>query len=88
LACASEGRLWYVRRDEETNGPAPRLPPVYSPKAGGPGRLVLVRADGSTVAVFAFSEFGPTPEAIREAAEEARLRPPPGDTDGQEGADK
>ncbi|MDQ3362146.1 MAG: hypothetical protein M3534_10860 [Actinomycetota bacterium] len=77
-----------MRRDVEPNGPALRPPPGYSQKAGGPGRLVLRRADGSTVAVFAFSAFGPTPEAIREAAEEDRPRPPPGDTDGQEGADK
>ena len=32
--------------------------------------LVLRRSDGSAVASFAFSAFGPTPEAIREAAEE------------------
>ncbi len=51
-----------------------RLPPGYSLEAGGPGRLVLVRDDGSAVAAFAFSAFGPTPEAIHEAAEEDRLR--------------
>ena len=50
------------------------LPPGYSLEAGEPGRLVLGRPDGSAVAAFAFSAFGPTPEAIHEAAEEDRLR--------------
>lgn len=50
------------------------LPPGYSLKSGSSGRLVLGRADGSAVAAFAFSAFGPPPEAIREAAEEDRRR--------------
>lgn len=51
-----------------------RLPPGYSLEAQGPGRLVLRHADGSAVAAFAFSAIGPTPEAVREVAEEDRLR--------------
>ena len=51
-----------------------RLPPGYSLEAEGRNRLVLRRADGSAVCTFVFSAFGPTPEAIREAAEEDRLR--------------
>ncbi len=64
-----------------------RLPPGYSLEAGGPGRLVLVRDDGSAVAAFAFSAFGPTPEAIHEAAEEdcVRRRRAPGGQEDEEG---
>jgi len=51
-----------------------RLPPGYSLEAEGRGLLVLRRSDGSAVSAFAFSAFGPTPEAIYEAAEEDRLR--------------
>ncbi len=51
-----------------------RLPAGYSLEAEGQDRLVLRRADGSAVCAFAFSAFGPTPEAVREAAEEDRLR--------------
>jgi hypothetical protein len=41
------------------------------PAGSGRGELlVLRRSDGSAVASFAFSAFGPTPEAVREAAEE------------------
>ena len=50
------------------------LPAGYSLEAEGRGLLVLRRADGSAVCAFAFSAFGPTPEAVREAAEEDRLR--------------
>ena len=63
-----------MRRDGASDETVTRLPPGYSLEAGGPSRLVLKRADGSVVAAFAFSAFGPTPEAIREAAEEDRLR--------------
>ena len=48
------------------------LPPGYSLETEGSGCLVLRRADGSAVAVYAFSAFGPTPESIRLAAEEDR----------------
>ncbi len=51
-----------------------RLAPGLSLEAEDPGWLVLVRADGSVVAAFDFSAFGPTPEAVREAAEEDRRR--------------
>jgi hypothetical protein len=47
-----------------------------------------MRSDGSAVASFAFSAFGPTPEAIREAAEEdyrKGRRRAQGDEDGEEG---
>ncbi len=50
------------------------LPSGYSLEAEGRNRLVLGRADGSAVCAFAFSAFGPTPEAVGEAAEEDRLR--------------
>ena len=50
------------------------LPAGYSLGAEGPDRLVLRRADGSAVCAFAFSAFGPTPDAVRDAAEEDRLR--------------
>ncbi len=63
-----------MRRDEgQTEGSnegSPRLPPGYSLEAKGPDLLVLRRPDGSVVAAFAFSAFGPTPESIRETAEE------------------
>ncbi len=74
-AAAAKGRLWVVRSDEVSNEAAVmRLPPGYSLEGGGLGRLVLARADGSAVAAFAFSAFGPTPEAVRDAAEEDRIR--------------
>lgn len=63
-----------MRRDEVRDEAVLRLPPGYSLEARDPGRLVLVRADGSAVAAFAFSAFGTTPEAVREVAEEDRLR--------------
>lgn len=64
-----------MRRDEASSNEALlRLPPGYSLEAGGPGLLVLKRADGSAVVAFAFSAFGPTPEAIHEAAEEDRQK--------------
>src|SRR5215211_1301439 len=47
-----------------------RLPEGYSVEAEGGDLLLLRRADGSAVAAFAFSAFGPTPETLREAAEE------------------
>lgn len=43
------------------------LPAGCSLEAEGRGRLVLRRADGSAVCAFAFSAFGPTPEAVRGA---------------------
>ena len=50
------------------------LPPGYSLQMEGRGRLVLGRADGLAVCALAFPAFGPTPDAVREAAEEDRLR--------------
>ncbi len=66
-----------------------RLPPGYSLEAGDRGLLVLRRADGSAVAAFAFSAFGPTPEAVHDAAEEdlLRWRGPGGQEDEEEGRD-
>jgi len=46
------------------------LPEGYSVEAEGENLLLLRRADGSAVAAYAFSAFGPTPETLREAAEE------------------
>jgi hypothetical protein len=46
------------------------LPKGYSVEAEGENVLLLRRADGSSVAAYAFSAFGPTPETLREAAEE------------------
>ena len=46
------------------------LPEGYRLEAGGGNLLVLRRSDGSAVASFAFSAFGPTPKTLREAAEE------------------
>ena len=71
---AAAGKLWRVRRDGVSDEPAMRLPSGYSLEAEGRDRLVLRRADGSAVCAFAFSAFGPTPDAVREAAEEDRLR--------------
>jgi hypothetical protein len=73
-----EGKLRWMRSSESSNegwkeipkdGSA-RLPEGYSIEAEGPNLLLLRRADGSVVAAFAFSAFGPTPETMREAAEE------------------
>ena len=50
------------------------LPAGYSLEAEERDLLVLRRADGSAVCAFAFSAFGPTPDAVRQAAEEDRLR--------------
>lgn len=47
-----------------------RLPPGYRLEEAGRGLIALRRADGSTVALFAFSAFGPTPDRIRNVAEE------------------
>ena len=44
---AEEGRPWGVRGDGASDGAVTRLPPGYSLESGGPGRLVLRRADGS-----------------------------------------
>ncbi|MBA2510590.1 MAG: hypothetical protein H0X19_02090 [Rubrobacter sp.] len=63
-----------MRRDGVSDEPAMGLPSGYSLEAEGRNRLVLGRADGSAVCAFAFSAFGPTPEAVGEAAEEDRLR--------------
>ena len=71
---AAAGKLWRVRRDRVPDEPAMGLPPGYSLEAEGRNQLVLRRADGSGVCAFAVSAFGPTPEAVREAAEEDRLR--------------
>ena len=73
-----------MRGDGAAEGAATGLPAGYSLESGGPGRLVLRRGDGSAVAVFAFSAFGPTPEAVREAAEEDRRRRAPGGAAGEE----
>ena len=62
-------------REEVSDGPAAMgLSPGYSLQMEGRGRLVLGRADGLAVCAFAFSAFGPTPDAVREAAEDDRLR--------------
>ena len=64
------------------------LPEGYRLEADGGNLLVLRRSDGSAVASFAFSAFGPTPEAIREAAEEdyrKGRRRAPESADGEEG---
>ncbi|MEW6635718.1 MAG: hypothetical protein AB1425_02770, partial [Actinomycetota bacterium] len=47
-----------------------RLPEGYFLEAGEGNHLVLRRADGSAVGVFALTALGPTPESIRLAAEE------------------
>jgi hypothetical protein len=57
-------------RKETPKDASARLPEGYSIEAEGPKLLLLRRADGSVVAAFAFSAFGPTPETLREAAEE------------------
>ena len=46
------------------------LPEGYCVEAEGENLLLLRRPDGSAVAAYAFSAFGPTPETLREAAEE------------------
>lgn len=51
---------------------SPRLPPSCPLEAEEADVLVLRRPDGPTVAVFAFSAFGPTPGSMRLAAEEDR----------------
>jgi hypothetical protein len=58
------------------------LPKGYSVEAEGENVLLLRRADGSAVAAYAFSAFSPTPETLREAAEEDFRR----DRRGSEGA--
>jgi hypothetical protein len=50
------------------------LPKGYSVEVEGENVLLLRRADGSAVAAYAFSAFGPTPETLREAAEEDSRR--------------
>jgi hypothetical protein len=59
-----------VRREETSKESSVGLPEGYRLEAGGGELLVLRRSDGSAVASFAVSAFGPTPEAVREAAEE------------------
>jgi hypothetical protein len=63
-------------RKETPKDASARLPEGYSIEAEGENLLLLRRADGSVVAAFAFSAFGPTPGTLREAAEEdlQRLR--------------
>jgi hypothetical protein len=60
-----------------------RLAPGYSVEAEEAGGLILRRPDGSRVAVFAFSAFGPAPESIRLAAEEDRRVLDGGEEDGR-----
>ena len=83
------GKLWRVRRDGVSDEPAMRLPSGYSLEAEGRDRLVLRRVDGSAVCAFAFSAFGPTPDAVREAAEEdcllRRARELAGDEEARSG---
>ena len=50
-----------------------RLPAGYSMGMDDSNLLVLCRADGSVVKSFIFSSTSPTPEALREAAEEDLL---------------
>ena len=59
-----------MRREEPSKESSVGLPEGYRLEAGGGNLLVLRRSDGSAVASFAFSAFGPTPEDISEAAEE------------------
>ena len=77
-----------MRREEPSKESSVGLPEGYRLEAGGGELLVLRRSDGSAVASFAFSAFGPTPEAIREAAEEdyrKGRRLAQGGEDGEEG---
>jgi hypothetical protein len=64
------------------------LPKGYSVEAEGENVLLLRRADGSAVAAYAFSAFGPTPETLREAAEEDLRRGLRRDRQGSEGANR
>jgi hypothetical protein len=50
-----------------------RLPAGYSMGMDDSNLLVLRRADGSVVKSFIFSSTSPTPEALRQAAEEDLL---------------
>ncbi len=59
-----------MRREDGSEEASIELPPGYRLEAGGGNLLVLRRSDGSAVTSFAFSAFGPTPEAVRGAAEE------------------
>jgi len=61
------------------------LPEGYSVEAEGENLLLLRRADGA-VAAYAFSAFSPTPETLREAAEEDLRRGLRRDRRGSEGA--
>jgi hypothetical protein len=56
-----------------------RLPAGYSIEMEDSNLLVLRRADGSVVKRFVFSSTSPTPQALRQAAEEDLLsnREPP-----------
>jgi hypothetical protein len=57
-----------------TDGPQEeRLPTGYSMGMEDSKLLVLRRADGSVVKRFAFSSTSPTPQALRQAAEEDLL---------------
>jgi hypothetical protein len=75
-----------VRREESSKESSFGLPEGYQLEAGGGNLLVLRRSNGSAVASFAFSAFGPTPEAIREAAEKdyRKGRRAPEGADGEE----
>jgi len=80
-----------MRRIDGSEEASIELPPGYRLEAGGGDLLVLRRSDGSAVASFAFSAFGPTPEAVRRAAEEDHRkgrRLAQGDEDGEEGRDR
>jgi hypothetical protein len=76
-----------VRREESSKESSFGLPEGYQLEAGRGNLLVLRRSNGSAVASFAFSAFGPTPEAIREAAEKdyRKGRRVPEGADGEEG---
>jgi hypothetical protein len=68
---------------EERTRREERLPEGYFLEAGEGGSLVLRRADGTAVEIFAFTALGPTPESVRLAAEEDRRVI--GDRGGEEG---
>ena len=58
---------------EEPQEEEQRLPAGYSMSMEDSNLLVLRRADGSVVRSFIFSSTSPTPEALRQAAEEDLL---------------
>jgi hypothetical protein len=56
-----------------TDEPEEKLPAGYSMGMEDSNLLVLRRADGSVVKRFVFSSTSPTPQALRQAAEEDLL---------------